>query len=244
MHRPFRSLRFTLPLVALGALTLSAAPAHAQGFPQVGATFAVGVPQGAFADNLDHSLSFGLSAHGLYHFGAAPLALGLEGTFQTYGTETRNVPISLTIPDVTVDVTTTNNIAQLFGVLRLQPATGVVRPYAEGLVGLSYLFTETRIDDEDTPGRDDIASSTNFDDVAFASGLGGGVLIPVFNTVNKDGRFVEVMLDLHVRYLFGGEAEYLDRGDITRNTDGTIGVRPRQSRTDQLLPQIGVSVRF
>lgn len=238
-----RTLRSALLFSAL-ALPLLAPAASAQGYPQVGATFALGVPQGAFADNLDHSLSLGLSAHALYHLGSAPLAFGIEGTFQTYGTETRNVPISLTIPDVRVDVTTSNNIAQGFAVLRLQPPTGVVRPYAEGLVGFSYLFTETRIDDEDVPGRDDVASSTNFDDVAFASGLGGGVLIPVYNQVSEQGRFVEVMVDLHVRYLFGGEAEYLDRGDITRHNDGTITASPRQSRTDQLLPQIGVTVRF
>lgn len=237
------------PLLFLGVLALLAPTVHAQtpgqGFPQVGATFTLGVPQGAFADNLDHSLSFGLSADALYHFGGAPLALGIEGSFQTYGSETRNVPFSLTIPDVRVDVTTSNNIAQLFGVVRLQPATGVVRPYAEGLVGLSYLYTETSIDDEDGPHHDDdVASSTNFDDVAFAGGFGGGLLIPVFNTVNEKGRFIEVMVDIHTRYLFGGEARYLDRGDIKRNNDGTIEMTPRQSRTDQLLPQIGVTVRF
>ena len=240
MHR---LLRLFLLAGAL-ALPLLAPAARAQGFPQAGATFTLGVPQGGFANNLDGAVSFGLSANVFYHLGAAPLAFGLEGSFQTYGNETRNVPFSLTIPDVTVDVTTSNNIAQGFAVVRLQPATGVVRPYAEGLAGFSYLFTETRIDDEDVPGRDDVASSTNFDDVTFASGIGGGVLVPVYSTVSEQGRFVEVMVDLHVRYLFGGEAEYLDRGDITRNDDGTISMRPRQSRTDLLLPQIGVSVRF
>ena len=53
----------------------------------------------------------------------------------------------------------------------------------------------------------------------------------------------ELLLDARVRYLFGGEASYLGRGDL-RAADGTLLVEPRRSRTDLLVPQVGVTLRF
>jgi hypothetical protein len=52
------------------------------------------------------------------------------------------------------------------------------------------------------------------------------------------------MLDARVRYLFGTEAAFVRRGDVRELADGTLVVQPRRTRTNMLLPQLGISVRF
>ena len=59
-----------------------------------------------------------------------------------------------------------------------------------------------------------------------------------------DGRPFEVFVDARLRYLFGGEAKYLREGDIEADADGDPIFRYTESRTDVLLPQLGLTVRF
>lgn len=230
-------------LALLSLLALLPA-AHAQ-TTSGGANVVVAVPQGSFADRLD-AVGFGLSGAFVHHIGGTPIGLGVEGTFVTYGHERiRERFGSGALGRVDVDVVTTNNIALGHLVLRLQTPSGAVRPYGDALVGLAYLFTESRIEDVDFNDDRDIASSTNFDDAAFSYGLGGGVMARVYEgRSSTDGRPFEVFVDARVRYLFGGEARYLREGDIEADADGDPVFHFAESRTDVLLPQLGLTVRF
>lgn len=227
--------------VALSALVfLAAPPAHAQVQPQGELSFAMGFPQGEFADNVTNP-GFGINIFGGLGFAQAPVVLGGELGFLIYGQEHRREPFSTTIPDVTVDVETNNNIVMGHFVLRLQPQTGTVRPYADGLFGFKYLFTETRIEnDRFRPGPDPIAVSTNFDDIALSYGVGGGVDVRLYHGMLGESPGT-VFLKLGARYLPGAEAEYLKKGSIARN-DGTVTYEVERSRTTLLVPQIGVKV--
>lgn len=208
-----------------------------------GANLVVAVPQGSFADRLD-DVGLGLSGAFVHHIAGTHIGIGLEGTFVTYGHERiRERFGSGALGRVDVDVVTTNNIALGHLVLRLQPPSGTFRPYADALVGLAYLFTESRIEDVDYDDDRDIASSTNFDDAAFSYGLGGGVMARVYEG-QDDGRPFEVFVDARLRYLFGGEAKYLREGDIEADADGDPIFRYTESRTDVLLPQLGLTIRF
>ena len=201
---------------------------------------ALGVPQGEFGDALG-AVGGGLSVTALYQVPRSPVAVGVEGAALLYGYESRRVPFSLTVPDVAVDVRTSNNVALGLAVLRLQVPGGPVRPYVDGLVGVSYLWTQTTVGDDDGY---DIASTTNYDAAALAVGAGVGLQTRLHRGVSDEGRPFDVLLDARVRYLSGGEATYLDRGDLARYSNGTLGVWPRRSRTDLLLPQLGVTFRF
>lgn len=230
-------------LTLLGVLALLPA-AHAQ-TTSGGANLVVAVPQGSFADRLD-AVGFGLSAAFVHHIAGSHVGIGLEGTFVMYGHERiRERFGGGALGRVDVDVVTTNNIALGHLVLRLQPPSGTFRPYGDALVGLAYLFTESRIEDVDRHDDRDIASSTNFDDAAFSYGLGGGVMARVYEgRSSSDGRPFEVFVDARLRYLFGGEAQYLREGDIEADADGDPLFRYTESRTDVLLPQFGLTIRF
>ena len=97
----------TLALTA--AVLLAASSLFSQNF-QAGADFLVGLPQGAFKNNVNRA-GYGITGN----IGFAPSGyaymLGVEFGFMNYGTEKRREPFSTTIPDVTVDVETQNNFA-------------------------------------------------------------------------------------------------------------------------------------
>lgn len=210
-------------------------------------SFTVGVPTGAFRDNIDDP-GFGGNVFAGLRFGSSPFVLGLDLNFLVYGRSRDTVPFSSTVgPRVLVDVITTNSIVQPHLALRLQPSDGVVRPYVDGLVGFKYLFTETTVRDDDRFDDADIASTTNFDDFAFSGGAGAGLDVRVYRGASgKDVR--DVSLHLGVQYLVGQEAEYLAEGDLNddngngRLDDDELDIR--RSTTTLIQPQIGVALRF
>lgn len=224
----------TLLLLVLGL----ASPAQAQLYPQGDINIVVGVPQGEFQDRVDNA-GIGLNFFVGLGLGRSPIVFGIDGGFLVYGFERRREPFSTTIPDVTVRVETSNAIAMGHVLLRLQPPTGPIQPYVDGLFGVKYFFTETSIRD-DSFRDDEIASSTNFDDAALSYGLGGGIDIQVFQGRGKLGA---LLINVGARYLFGTEAEYLQEGSIERR-NGRVFFNVDRSETDLLLMQLGVTLKF
>jgi len=215
---------------------------------QASLSFVVGVPTGEFADNVDN-VGFGGDLYLGAVLGTSPFQVGLDLSFLIYGRSTDRVPFSQTVgPRVTVDVVTTNSIIQPHLSLRVQPPTGVVRPYLEGLIGFKYLATNTSVRDDRS--NEDVASSTNFDDFAWSGGAGGGVDIRV--ATQKSERPGQPQRAYHIKlgvqYLLGQEAEYLaeDRLEDTNN-DGQLTedeLPIRRSRTDLIQPMVGFTITF
>jgi hypothetical protein len=195
----------------------------------------LGIPIGDFSDDID--LTGGVSGQFDFALGPSPFSAGAEATYLWYGSETRDVPLS-GIPDLTVPIETSNGIFLLHGRIRAQKREGRVRPYVDGLVGFNYLITTTSVDaDTSCSGRscddDDTDSITNLDDLVLSAGGGGGAQIGLGRAPYR------VWLDLSVRYLYGGEANYLTEGWIPWNAP--VNPLVRRSRTDMLLVFIGVA---
>jgi hypothetical protein len=74
-------------------------------------------------------------------------------------------------------------------------------------------------------------------------GIGGGLMIRVYDALarGREGSLQAAFVDLGVRYVKGGEAEYLREGDIQKNPR-----RPAASRseTDMVTFHVGVSFDF
>jgi hypothetical protein len=206
--------------------------------------FSVGIPQGDLGDHIEKE-AYGLDGQIFYSPQKSPFAAGLDFSWMRYGSESRREPFSTTIPDVTVEVSTSNNIAQGFLVLRGQLPKGPIRPYGDALVGFNYLYTETRISDSDDPGEE-IASSTNMDDTVLAYGFGGGVTVLVYTKEigsQESTHPLEVLIDAGARYMWGGEADYLKEGSIRRE-GSQVTFDTIRSKTDLVRLQLGVMVRF
>ncbi len=204
-----------------------------------GADFMVGVPQGGFRNNIENP-GFGIDMFAVYHLKGLHFGLGADLGFVTYGTSRRDEPFNPNIPEVTVRVSTNNNIAFGHLMTRIQPTHGAIQPYIDGLVGLNYLFTQSRVtDDRDT---EEIASSTNFEDVAFSGGIAAGSKFRITETMDEDsGRIIRLYLDLRARFLLGGEAEYLQEGSIIVD-NGQMTFDSNYSRTDLMTFHIGFTI--
>lgn len=212
-----------------------------------GINFQVVLPQNEFDESIN-TTGLGVNLNGLYRFPQSPFGLGLDFNFINFGRDTRDEPLSSTIPDLTVRVENEYNLVQGLMVAKVQPQDGVLRPYAEGLAGFNYFYTQTSIENRRNQGDEPIATDTNFEDWAFAWGGGGGVMIRVFDRRGSENYTSENPLaagyiNLGLRYLNGSEAEYLREGSIVIN-NGNVTYDTLQSRTDMLILQFGFVLRF
>jgi len=215
------------------------------GYSQVdlGLNAMLGLPQGEFKENIDN-VGFGLACHFSWSPNrSVPFSVGLNLGFLTYGSKTKRVPFSTTIPGVTVDLTESNNLVNFHVLFKIIPQAGKFRPYLEGLFGGAYLYTESKI--ENASKGEEIASSTNFSDWAWSYGAGGGMMIWVYE--GKDdvsGRPLPIYLDIKARYLLGSRAEYLKEGSIRNIGGGNVAYDVLKSTTDMLSIHLGAVIFF
>lgn len=196
----------------------------------------LGVPVGDFGDNVE--IAAGISIKFDVGLGGSPLSAGAEVTYLWYGSESRDVPL-VGMPELSVRVNTSNDIILFHGRVRAQRREGRVRPYVDGLVGFIDLFTRTSIEGDVTcTGTGSCSetgdSVTNLDDLAFSAGGGAGFMVG-FGKSPRSAR-----LDVSVRYLYGGEAEYLTEGAIRWGSDAAT-LLPHRTQTHIVLVDIGVA---
>jgi len=183
-------------------------PAGLRGFT-LGGLF----PSGAFDSHVGRD--GGTAAiHLAKRSGLSSFFVGLELSFGYYGHVHRHAYMD-NIPEVQLDVDTYNNIAQGLFFVRLQPRVGDVSPYVEGLAGVSYIFTDTTVSDDDA--EDDVAYNINFDDWTVTAGAGAGVIVRLHK--RRGGGGGGTFLDFKVRYMAGGRATYLTQGGLVVEGD-------------------------
>ncbi len=211
---------------------------------QAGISFNVGFPQKEFKENIDAN-GYGLSGYFGFSFPNSPVIMGASAKFLIYGRETRTEPWSKTIPDVFLDVITTNSIIMGQFMIRLQPPSGIILPYIDGLAGFSYLTTDTRIRDQGD--NEEIASNKIFDDLTFSYGIGYGIQFCVYQNPDVNNPYKKlqgVYIDIGGQYLKGGIAEYLKEGSIEIDENDNVTYDIEESATDISILKIGVSFAF
>lgn len=214
---------------------------HAHEKFQGGFNFSLGFPQSEFKDNVDQIGSGGFG-HLAYNFRNSPLALGLSLGFFGYGSERREEPLSIAIPEVYVKVKTINNIFLCHFLVRIQPPEGKFRPYLDGLIGFNNFYTNTKVQSQRT--SEEIARTNILNDLAFSYGGGGGLMIQVYSSHGSGGEGPVVLsVDMAVRYLKGGKAEYLKKGSIFLDNDQVV-YTAECSKTDLITGYVGVSFSF
>jgi hypothetical protein len=210
-----------------------------------GANFYLGIPQKEFKENLGRN-GYGINFEALWSPPKQFFSVGLNVGFLNYGTRTRKERFSYTIPDVTVDVTNSNNLLNYHITFLVKPNTYLVQPYIQGFFGGSYIYTETKIQNSST--QEEIASSKNFEDYAWSYGVAAGLMIDIYkSTPNPDNPYqqqTDVKLNLKVSYLNGTDAQYLKEGSIRYVGAGKVEYDVLKSRTDLLGIHIGLIFNF
>ncbi len=228
-----------LVLAAAAPAVLHAQPEAARKEPtriQGGLGVLAGVPLGEFG-NIE--TAGGVSGHFAVVLGDSVVSVGVEAAGLIYGSESRKVPLSSAIPDlpgVVVTVNTDNEMILVHGRVRAQPRRGRWRPYIDGLFGFTRIYTTTSIEEADCDAFSCTSGISAMNQGDFVPSFGGGAGVMVgFGSPPHLAK-----LDVSVRYLRGGEADYLTEGAIRRE-GGQAFADISRSRTDMVLVYIGVA---
>jgi hypothetical protein len=226
-----------LLILASGAANAQGPTAHTRDTTQpprgwVDANLIVAQPVGEFAQYVHNGFGFGGGFNARLD-AAGYVRLRVDGSYLIYGHEGRTAPLSPTVPEVTVNVNTSNNIFALQVGPEFAVPSGAIRPYVNGHVGYSYFFTQSSV--SGTSSGDAFASSENYSDGVTSWGYGGGVRIPLGGTEHP------TMLDIGARYTRSGRTRYLREGSIHRD-NGQVTYSPVESETNLVTYRIGISV--
>jgi len=192
------------------------------------------LPVGEFATYVDVGGGGGVAGTWLLGESGGLAGIRIEGAFVLYGRETTRRPLSRTVPEVEVDVETTNYILSGGIGPQLYLSSGAIRPYVFGTIGIAHFATQTSVRGSDEDPGDEFASSTNLQDTSLALTGGGGFMIRVSGGENP------VSLDFSASYQYNGETEYLANG-------GVLSHRPSElptilSDTNMVAIRVGLSV--
>lgn len=208
----------------------------------LGAALEIAQPLDEFRDFVDVSVGANFSGRVLVAPGS-PLGLLVNGGFISYGSEREDILISNGFYNFPGRLQTSSTYGH-FGVgPELALRTGAVRPYVGGTVGLGHFGTRSSInartnDPNDSDGWEEVWSESLQGDAVLAlTGLGG-------LRIALGGLRAPLTLDVGVRYVHNGEAEYVAERDIDIDDNANVTVTPTRSRADFVSYSIGVSYLF
>ncbi len=210
-----------------------------------------GIPQGEFDRHLDGE-AVGLSTFIGGPVPRSPIVLGSEFGFLNYGTDSQlrlhetvfdaGVGNDLAVPVEAVATSVSNNILLGHLVVRLQPLHGAFQPYVDLVGGWKYFMTRLRVDGDLIVFRRGLSQDAHVTDFAFSYGVGGGFELRLYeHTSVWSAKPANVSLHGGLRYLFGTDASYAVEGSM-REIGDRIVVDEVESRTDMIVPQLGVRV--
>ncbi len=245
--------RYISTAIAL-LITFSTAGAQFQDAGEVRAevNLAAGLPQGEFDRHLDANV-FGFGTFIGGRVPGLPLILGTELGYLNYGSDSRlrihdtvfdgAIGEDLAVPVEAVRTGVSNNLLLGHLVVRLQPLQGPFQPYVDALAGIKYFATRVNVESDVIAFRHGLSQDSWITDPAFSYGVGGGFELPLHQqrAVLSD-RTSTISLHAGVRYLFGTRAEYATENSL-HELDGRLNVDAVKSRTDLIVPHIGLRVR-
>jgi opacity protein-like surface antigen len=131
---------------------------------------------------------------------------------------------------VAVNVTTANGIFSLGVGPQFSFPLGPIRPYGYGLLGLSRFATLSGLGGGLLP--DILAGDENFGDAGLAWSGGVGLQWPVHPRAT---------VDVGVAYQGHGRRDYLVKGGVTDNPDGSLAFDIKRSKADLYAIRFGVT---
>jgi len=196
-----------------------------------GGDVVISQPKGEFANNVPNGYGFDMT--GMFRIdpkGWFNIRADLGGV--QYGRETKRIPFNPITGRIDLELETDNQIGFAAIGTQLQIPDGWLRPYANAAIAITDFRTQSSLSGSDNSFEP--ISNTNANDASHAWVFGGGVMIPF-------GKYSSGALNLGARYHYGAHATYLRKGDITDNPDGTVTLNLRNSKTDLVVWQLGVS---
>ena len=246
-----RLTRLSMPRVAIASVAavsalLSAllAPAvHAQaptgggapsGRGSIGIHLQVSEPKGEFGRNAGNGFGIGayllrrLDPHSIVNFRG-------DVSLLTYGSSTRQIPLSGTGGLIQLDLRTTSSIVSFVAGPQLLGPTGAFTPYATALGGFSVFWTSSAIEGSANVGQS-FATTINASDGVWAYGGAVGSYLRVTKGSNP------VHIDLGARFLRHDDVRYLTADRVREAYTNDRPPVPIRGRADFFTYYLGVDV--
>ncbi len=195
----------------------------------------IGIPIGEFDATWGRQL-VGLSANMSVPMRRLPLSYGFDFAWARMGGETQVVPVNEeNIESTTGDLSVKSNVYGYHALVRLQPFTGKVSPYVEGMAGMRQFTTRTEItvDGLDQP----IMEQRNENDFIGSTGWAAGLQV-------LPGKSKNFYVEGRVESLFGGQVTYVDPATIAVSTNGDVKYNTLTSGTRVVNITFGIGLRF
>ena len=224
--RKRRAKRAYILFLFISALLIIPNRGQCLGLFDVGVHFTGSSPQSEFKEIVDQN-GYGVSATALFKMGLLPLKFGLEIGSYGYGEESEKT----TVPGGVAELESTTKNFTGHVVVRLQQGIADFAPYADVLLGVNVINTETSV-------KTGLGSfSKDYNDAALSYGIGAGLMYKLARIIPIAGP--AIYLDVNARYLFGGDTEYQKEVDIIKEQ-----FENDTFNSNQLLYHIGVMIGF
>lgn len=204
--------------------------------------FLLGFPQNKYKENVDH-IGYGGAGSFIIPFGDSPFGAGMDVGVLYFNSEKPTI-INTEGSNLMLESVKGSVLAHLL--IRIQISNEKIRPYLEGLVGMQIFFSESTSQIGPIYGvsEDGEALSTNEIDKEFSCGISCGTMIFLakLSPEKSETKAEEILLDLRVRYLFGGKTKFVQNFhhiDSEKITFDTV-----HARTNLFTLQIGISLAF
>jgi hypothetical protein len=197
---------------------------------QLGVAADIGQPLGAFKQNVSNAA--GVEAHVLLRLDRYGLAsLRLQGGWLNYGHESQRSCLGNTTGcRVAVNVTTANGIFTLAAGPQFALPLGPFRAYGYGLLGVSRFATVSGLGGGLLP--DFVAADENYGDAGLLWSGGMGLQLPVLRSST---------IDVGVAFQGHGRRNYLLKGGVTDNADGSLAFDVKRSNANLLAIRVGAT---
>ncbi len=195
----------------------------------------IGIPVGEFDATWGHQL-VGLSANMTMPMRRLPLSYGFDFAWARMGSESKVVAIDEeNIESTTGDLSVKSNVYGYHALLRLQPFTGKVSPYVEGMAGARQFTTSTEIevDGMDAP----LMEQRNENEFIGSTGWAAGLQV-------MPGKQRNFFLEARVESLAGGQVSYVDARSIVVSPEGEVNYGTLTSGTRVMNITFGIGLRF
>ena len=212
----------------------------------LGIEFNLGIPLNDFNENLD-LLTWGGSGSFLVRINRSsevPVLVGLSGGALFYDAEVQEQLIFIDGYTLNGRSTTRNGIFMMHGLVRvLPPVDYSFQPYIDGMFGFKNFYARTTLEELTPPDNEEPLEDSFIEQGDWTYSFGGAVGLQYLIGTESG---IYILLDARCLYLMGGAANYL-----VRNPDPNIQIidtidafEEKNSTTDMLIPQIGVSFVF
>ncbi len=196
----------------------------------IGLAIDAGQPVGAFKKEVKNGA--GGQAHALLRLDRHGLvSLRMQAGWLNYGHESQRSCVG-TAPHcrVAVNLTTANGILSMALGPQVTMPIGKLRTYGYGMIGISRFATVSGLGGGLVP--DFVAADENFGDGGAVWSGGIGLQLPVHRRAS---------LDIGLAYEHHGERNYLIKGGLTDQPDGTLGFDIKRSAASLYAIRIGVT---